>query len=35
MSGGSHFSKKPNSSLVAISANPEEARVQKVQFHTN
>jgi len=26
MSGGSHFSKKPSNSLVAISVNPEEAK---------
>jgi hypothetical protein len=35
MSGGSHFSKKPNNSLVAISVNPEEAKSQKVKFFTN
>ena len=35
MSGGSHFSKKPSSSLVAISVNPEEAKVQKLSFVTN
>jgi hypothetical protein len=35
MSGGSHFSKKPNNSLVAIGVNPEDAKVQKQKFYTN
>lgn len=34
-SKGSQFSKQPSKSLVACSPNPEEAKVQKVNFYTN
>ena len=35
MMSGQSFNKKPNNSLVAVSINPEDAKVQKVQFYTN